>query len=167
MTLVQDQRETLHSVHGHTAIDVKEFSYVYIKEKKVPHRTTDSIDCVLPNVHISSQRTCFVIFEDSYVMMRLTMRRVSRSHRVDLERFLGWTSLDPRIQIQLLTNATAKVHTVGISGKGPARTCATNHSRCEARVWGCEESSTELLTVFTKQCPQYPEVIGTWITQLP
>ena len=66
-----------------------------------------NIDQVLANAHLSEKKSQLHIFEDNEVVIKmiikgrsLTMRHVSRIHRVALDWLFDRINLDPKIQIK-------------------------------------------------------------------
>ena len=76
-------------------------------------RLTDSIDFVLPNSHISSQRTFLFVFEDSDEVIKMIMkgrspsvRHNSRTHRVNLDWLFGRKNVDLGIHVTSVNTST-------------------------------------------------------------
>ena len=82
------------------------------------------IDCVPSNVQCSHQEALLSVFEDNEAVIKMiikgrspTMRHVSRTHRVALDRLLDRINLDPKIQIKYIDtkNQFADILTKGTS----------------------------------------------------
>ena len=69
----------------------------------------NGIDCVPSNVQSSHQEALLCVFEDNEAVIKMiikgrspTMRHVSRTHRVALDRLFDRINLDPKIQIKYI-----------------------------------------------------------------
>ena len=82
----------------------------------------NNIDCVPLNVQSSRQEALLYVFEDNEAVIKMiikgrsrTMRHVSRTHRVALDRLFDRINLDPKIQIKYIDtkNQLADILTKG------------------------------------------------------
>ena len=95
-----------------------------LTRKKIPGKIDDlnSVDFVSSNANSSRQEALLYIFEDNEAVIKmiikrrgLTMRHVSRTHRVALDWLFGWVGLGPEIQIKYIDtkNQLADILTKG------------------------------------------------------
>ena len=73
----------------------------------------DDVDFIPSNVQFSHQEALFCVFEDKEAVIKMiikgrspTMRHVSRTHRVALDRLFNRINLDPKIQIKYIDTKT-------------------------------------------------------------
>ena len=69
----------------------------------------DNVDCVPSNVQSANREALLYVFEDNEAVIKMiikerspTMRHVSRTHRVALDRLCDRINMDPRIQIEYI-----------------------------------------------------------------
>ena len=94
----------------------------------------NNIDCVPSNVQFSHQEALLYVFEDNEVVIKmiikgrsLTMRHVSRTHRVALDWLFDRINLDPEIQIKYIDT---KNQLADILTKGNFTRVEWNHLLC-------------------------------------
>ena len=85
---------------------------VMFTKRHKPHKKIDvmeDIDSVLSNVQSARQEALLYVFEDTEAVIRMiikgrspTMRHVSRTHRVALDRLFDRINLDSKIQIKYI-----------------------------------------------------------------
>ena len=70
---------------------------------------SNNVDFISSNVNSSRQEALLYVFEDNEALIKMiikgrspTMRHVSRTHRVSLDRFFDRIDLDPKIQIKYI-----------------------------------------------------------------
>ena len=92
--------------------------------KKIPGKNNDlnNVDCISSNVNFSRKEVLLYIFEDNEAVIKmiikgrsLTLRHVSRTHRVALDWLFDRINLDPKIRIKYIdtTNQLADILTKG------------------------------------------------------
>ena len=121
--------------------------------KKIPGKIDlDNVDFIPSNVHSSRTEAVLHVFEDNEAVIKmiikgrsLTMRHVSRTHRVALDWLFGRINLDPKIQIKYIDT---KNQLVDILTKGSFTRDEWNHLLCFFNI--SHFSSTNGLEVMSK-----------------
>ena len=93
-----------------------------VKKSQGKINVLKKIDCVPSSVQFSRQEALLYVFEDNGAVIKMvikvrspTMRHVSRTHRVALDRLFDRINLDPKIQIKYIDtrNQPADILTKG------------------------------------------------------
>ena len=115
-----------------------------------------NIDCVPSNVQFSHQEALLYVFEDNEAVIKMiitgrspTMRHVSRTHRVALDRLFERINLDPKIQIKYIDT---KNQLNDILTKGNFSRDEWNHLLCLFNI--SHFSSTVCSEVMSKRLQQ-------------
>ena len=93
-------------------------------------KVLNNIDCVPSNVQFSHQEALLYVFEDNEAVIKgrsLTMRHVSRTHRVALDWLFDRINLDAKIQIKYINT---KNQLADILTKGNFTRDELNHPSC-------------------------------------
>ena len=113
----------------------------------------DNVDFISTNVHSSCQEDLLSVFEDNEAVIKmiikersLTMRHVSRTHRVALDWLFDGINLDSKIQIKYIDT---KNQLADILTKGNFRRDEWNHLLCLFNI--SHISSTNCLEVMSKR----------------
>ena len=116
----------------------------------------NNIDCVPSNVQSSHQEALLYVFEDNKAVIKMiikgrsvTMRRVSRTHRVALNWLFEWINLDPKIQIEYIDT---KNQLADMLTKGNFTRDEWNHLLCLFNI--SHFSSTDCSDVMWKRTQQ-------------
>ena len=113
----------------------------------------DNVDFISSNVKSSRQEALLFMFEDNEAVIKMiikgrspTMRHVSRTHRVALDRLFDRISLDPKIQIKYIDT---KNQLADIVTKGNFTRDQWNHLLCSFNI--SHFSSTKCFEVMSKR----------------
>ena len=139
----------------HQSNEARGDPYKFTKRKKIHGMVDDldNVDFIPSNVHSSRHEALLYIFEDNEAVIKmiikgrsLTMRRVSRTHRVALDWLFDRIKLDPKNQIKYIDT---KNQLVGILTQGNFTRDEWNHLLCFFNI--SHFSFTNCLEVMSKR----------------
>ena len=124
-----------------------------LKQSQGVINDSDNVDCVPSNVNSSHQEALLYVFEDNEAVIKMiikgrspTMRHVSRTHRVALDRLFDRINFHPKIQIKYIDTKNQLAY---ILTKGNFTRDEWNHLLSLFNISHC--SSTTCLEVMSKR----------------